>query len=41
VRSLPWFGELQALSNLMFMLLAWDGKDYHWIDKRDTLALSV
>jgi len=28
VRALLWFGALQAVSNLMFMLLAWAGHDY-------------
>ena len=30
-RALMWFGILQAVSNLSFMVLAWAGKSYPWL----------
>jgi PAT family beta-lactamase induction signal transducer AmpG len=30
-RALMWFGILQAISNLSFMVLAWAGKSYPWL----------
>jgi PAT family beta-lactamase induction signal transducer AmpG len=30
-RALMWFGALQAVSNLSFMVLAWAGKSYPWL----------